>query len=250
MKRYDAVLFDLFGTVALFNQEKLPVFEWQGRSTRSTMGRLRDVVTETIPALSFEDFYQALTEVNQELADIRTKEMREILSARRFTMTLVRAGLDDTAATAALGETLSLAHMQLLAAATGIPATHMQLIARTRAHYRTALVSNFDHGPTARQVLQNGQVTDYFEHIVISAEHGWRKPHRKIFLDTLAQLNITPEHALFVGDSPQDDIVGAGQVGMDIAWVSRSGAKPPDGCPRPRYTVRAIPELQSVLFSS
>ena len=137
MKRYEAVLFDLFGTVALFNQEKLPVFEWQGRSTRSTMGRLRDVVTETVPALSFEDFYQALTEVNQELADIRTKEMREIVSARRFTMTLVRAGLHDTAATAALGETLSLAHMQLLATATGIPARHMQLIARTRAHYRT-----------------------------------------------------------------------------------------------------------------
>ncbi len=250
MKRYDAVLFDLFGTVALFNQEKLPVFEWNGRRRRSTMGRLRDVVTEIVSSLSFGDFYQALTEVNQELADIRTKEMREIVSARRFTMTLVRAGLDDTADTAALGETLSLAHMQLLAAATGIPTTHMQLIARTRAHYRTALVSNFDHGPTARRVLQNGGVTEYFEHIVISAEHGWRKPHCKIFLDTLAQLNVIPAHALFVGDSPQDDLVGAGQVGMDCAWVNPSGAKPPDGCPRPRYTVRAIPELQSVLFPS
>ena len=70
MKHYDAVLFDLFGTIALFNPARLPVFEWQGQTTRSTLGRLRDVVTEVVPALTFERFHQALGAVNQELGAI------------------------------------------------------------------------------------------------------------------------------------------------------------------------------------
>ena len=41
MKKYRAVLFDLFGTVALFNSEKLPLFEWNGQTSRSTLGGLR-----------------------------------------------------------------------------------------------------------------------------------------------------------------------------------------------------------------
>ena len=248
MKHYEAVLFDLFGTIALFNPEKLPVFEWNGRTTRSTMGRLRDVVAEMVPALPFERFYQALSQVNQELGAIRSTQMREIVSAERFRRTLVHAGLDDTPETAGLGESLSLAHMDLLAYATEVPPTHTQFVARASERYPIALVSNFDHAPTARRVIQEGRVAGYFAYTVISAEHGWRKPHQKIFCDTLAQLNVSPQSALFVGDSPHDDITGAQQVGMDIAWVNAAGAELPGGCPRPQYTIQAIPELASLLF--
>ena len=248
MKHYDAVLFDLFGTIALFNSDKLPVFEWNGRTTRSTMGRLRDVVVETVPSLSFAKFYEALSEVNQELSATRTKEMREIVSAERFRRILIRAGLNESLETARLGESLSLAHMELLAYATEVPAAHTQFVAKTSQHYQIALVSNFDHGPTARRVIQEGQVAEHFTHTAISAEHGWRKPHQKIFMDTLDQLNICPEAALFVGDSPHDDIIGAHGVGMDMAWVNASGAALPADCPIPQYAVQAIPELASVLF--
>ena len=248
MKHYDAVLFDLFGTIALFNPEKLPVFEWNGRTTRSTLGRLCDIVVEMIPALSFERFHQALSEVNQELGAIRSTQMREIVSAERFRRTLVYAGLDDTPETARLGESLSLAHMDLLAHATEVPPSHTQFVARASERYPTALVSNFDHAPTARRVIREGQVADYFAYTVISAEHGWRKPHQKIFRDTLAQLKVSPQSALFVGDSPHDDVTGAQQVGMDIAWVNASGAALPESCPSPQYIIQAIPELASVLF--
>ena len=59
MKSYRAILFDLFGTVALFRQEKLPVFEWQGKSTRSTMGKLRAVVEQKLPTVPFPEFFAA-----------------------------------------------------------------------------------------------------------------------------------------------------------------------------------------------
>ena len=248
MKKYRAVLFDLFGTVALFQQDRLPLFEWQGKTLRSTMGGLRAVFEQKVPAISFVRFFAALSEVSRELGEVRTREMREFSSAHRFGLTLVRAGLPDSPETRSLAEELSLAHMALLGSATDIPPAHVAVLARARAQYGMALVSNFDHGPTARLILQRGGAGEHFHHIVISDEHGWRKPHPQIFTDTLRALGAEPQEALFVGDSPADDIVGAKRVGMDIAWVNASNTDLPTGVPAPDYVVCAIPELHSILF--
>ena len=245
--RYEAIVFDLFGTVALFEQEKLPVFEWKGHTRRSTLGELRKLVGEAIPDMSFETFYKAMSEINQELTDSREHDLRETQSAVRFTRTLVRAGLADSAETHCLGEILSMEHMTLLAKATVVPPEHRRLLKRVGKVYKVGLVSNFDHGPTARRVIEEGGVTNCFSGTVISAEHGWRKPHPKIFSDALTELNVDPSTALFVGDSPTDDIVGASAVGMDVAWINESQRTLPDKIPQPRYDIRAIPELEHIL---
>ena len=247
MKRYRAILFDLFGTVALFRQERLPIFEWEGRSSRSTMGKLRAVVEQTVPTVPFSQFFAAHTEVSRELGEVRTREMREFSSAYRFSLILTRAGLEDSPLTQDIARALSSSHMQLLADATDIPSTHCELLADTQQCYRVALVSNFDHAATARHILERDGATEYFEHIVISDEHGWRKPHPRIFIDTLTDLGVEPRDALFVGDSPQDDIRGASGVGMDVAWVNAQDAPLPEEFPSPQYVVRAIPELRHVL---
>jgi len=248
VKRYRAVLFDLFGTVALFRQEKLPIFDWEGKSSRSTMGKLRAVVEQKVPTVPFAQFFAAHTEVSRELGEARTRDLREFPSVHRFALILARVGFGDSVKTQQLAQELSLAHMQLLADATDIPVSHCQLLADTRQQYRMALVSNFDHGATARHILQRDEAANYFEHIVISDEHGWRKPHPHIFTDTLVALGIEPQDALFVGDSPQDDIRGAAGVGMDVAWVNAQGTLLPEGIPTPQYVMRAIPELRHLLL--
>lgn len=249
-RSYRAVLFDLFGTVALFDQERLPLFEWQGKTTRSTMGTLRAVVEEKIPSLSFAQFLTAMSVVNQELGELRNRDMREFSSAYRFTRVLLQVGLPEGAATQQLATDLAHTHMELLAGATTVPPPHVRLLAGVFPHYRVALVSNFDHSPTARHIIERDGASPYFHHVVISDEHGWRKPHPRIFTDALAALQVSPSEALFVGDSPHDDIVGARQVGMDIAWINALDAPLPEHIPAPDYTVRAIPELRDVLNPS
>jgi FMN phosphatase YigB (HAD superfamily) len=249
VKKYRAVLFDLFGTVALFDHQQLPLFEWNGKISRSTMGGLRVVIEEKLPALPFDQFYTNLMEVSRELGEVRTREMIEFSSVQRFSLALQRTGHDESPATTKLAEALSTAHMALLADATAIPAAHVALLAWVRQHHNVALVSNFDHGPTARQILQQAGAHAHFDHIAISAEHGWRKPHPKIFTDVLAALGDAPGQALFVGDSPHDDVIGAKSVGMDVAWVNAEGAGLPSSVPAPDYIVRAIPELETILFS-
>jgi HAD superfamily hydrolase (TIGR01549 family) len=211
------------------------------------MGKLRAVIEQRIPSIPFAQFFAAHTEVSRELGEVRTQEMREFSSTYRFALILERVGLGDSPSTQELARSLSLSHMQLLAEATDVPADHRVLLADTRQRYRVALVSNFDHAATARHILDRDGATGYFEHLVISDEHGWRKPHPRIFTDTLAALGVEPREALFVGDSPYDDLRGASGVGMDVAWVNAQCLPLPEAFPVPQYVVRAIPELRPVL---
>lgn len=248
MSKYRAVLFDLFGTVAVTGAERLPLFEWNGQSVRSTTGGLRMLYEQREPDVPFAQFFTALTDVARELLETRARRLREVSCVERFMLTLIRAGLADSPSTRRLAEELSLAHNALLASATEVPPQHARFLGRACAKYSVALVSNFDHAPTARQVLRSGKVWEHFHYIVISEEHGWRKPHPSIFRDALAALGVKPEEALFVGDSPHEDIVGAKGVGMDVAWVRGYDGALPDGVPTPDYTVQAIPALESLLF--
>ena len=248
MKRYRAVLFDLFGTVALFDREKLPLFEWQGQTSRSTMGRLRSIVEERAPAISFERFFLTLSDVSKELGEERIRSLREFPSRLRFVQTLLRVGFPDSPETQKLAEQLSLSHMAILRRATSVPEEYADFLAQVKQTYATALVSNFDHGPSAREVLRSGGIEEYFQHIVVSDDYGWRKPHPSIFTAALSAIGVDPTDALFVGDSPEDDIVGAKKVGMDVAWVNAPDAALPQGTPPPDYTIRVIPDLRAILF--
>ena len=249
VKNYKAVLFDLFATVALWRPERMPKFTWEGKSSFSTMGVIQGVLGEHVPDLDFKDFYVAFTAANEELAERRTRELKEIPSKERFKLALTKAGCPDTDVTDELAQEISSRHLEQLAGAVEVPSEHIQFLERVYASYAVALVSNFDHGPTARHVLNRDGATPFFHCVVVSDDHGWRKPHAKIFTDTLSLLGVGPGDALFVGDSIEDDIAGARGIGMDIAWVNARGAGLPAGVAAPEYAVRAIPELASILFA-
>jgi HAD superfamily hydrolase (TIGR01549 family) len=59
-----------------------------------------------------------------------------------------------------------------------------------------------------------------------SGAHGRVKPHRSIFDAVLAELDVPPERAAMVGDSPADDIAGARALGMRAFLLDREGLHP------------------------
>ena len=248
MRRYKAILFDLFGTVAQWRPERMPEFTWEGITSPSTMGVLQATLEERAPDLLFGDFFNAFTAANEELAERRARNMREIPSVQRFKLALTKAGFLDSDATHELAQELSNRHLEKLIGAVEVPSEHTEFLGRVYKVYPVALVSNFDHGPTARHIIERDGARPFFHHVVVSDDHGWRKPHAKIFTDTLELLGVAPQEALFVGDSVEDDIVGATRVGMDIAWVNARGTGLPARIPDPDYAIRAIPELAAVLF--
>jgi len=83
--------------------------------------------------------------------------------------------------------------------------------------------------------------------IVISGEFGAAKPDPSIFAEGLRLLNEDdPNFALFVGDSPTADIVGARKVNMDTAWLSH-GRKWPAELQEPTHTLAKFSDLPPVL---
>jgi HAD superfamily hydrolase (TIGR01549 family) len=249
MKEYKAIVFDLFSTIAIWQPDRLPLFNWRGKTSHSTMGALQESIESLVTEASFATFVDALDQANETLAARRASEMREITSLERFELALRNAGYAASSGTRDLAQTLSLQHMDLLANAVEIPPAHVKLLERLSSEYPLALVSNFDHGTTARRILNRDGAADYLSPIVVSDEHGWRKPHRKIFIDTLETLGVEAGEALYVGDSPEDDIVGAKTAGMDVAWVNARKIDLPAIGHDPDLTIGAIPELAEILLN-
>jgi len=66
--------------------------------------------------------------------------------------------------------------------------------------------------------LQALGIHSYIDTILISEQEGIKKPHAEIFLRALKKLGVTPEESLYVGDHPENDVLGAQNVGMNAVW--------------------------------
>ncbi|WP_456368586.1 TIGR02253 family HAD-type hydrolase [Thermococcus sp.] len=68
-------------------------------------------------------------------------------------------------------------------------------------------------------------IYDLFDSITTSEEAGYFKPHPRPFLLALEKAGIKPEEALYVGDNPAKDCVGAKNVGMLSVLLDPKGEK-------------------------
>lgn len=89
--------------------------------------------------------------------------------------------------------------------------------------YRVSVITNTHYPPLVHDVLAETGVADAFAQVVMSAEVGFRKPHRAIFEAAIQRLSIVPGAAVFVGDSYEDDVLGAAGVGMPAILIDGSG---------------------------
>jgi len=244
--RYRALVFDLFDTVVLFSQ-RVPTIQVAGTTWRSTMGWLREQLERDLPGVAFDDFLTAMTEVTREIVGERHPQYYEVPSRERFRRVLARLGHDHPAARQT-AERLSLGHMAHLAASTEMPAEHEMLLRRLKRTFALGLVSNFDHGPTAMDVLSRHNIAGLFSSTIVSAYFGRRKPHPDIFREALRQLDCPPGAALFIGDTLDDDVAGAAAAGMDVVWLNRRDQPRPQGTPAPTYTIRRLSDLAELLL--
>jgi len=137
--------------------------------------------------------------------------------------------------------------MKLLTKGCVIPEKHVLAIKALSESYRLGIVSNFDHAKTARSILARDGVENYFSHIVISDEFGWRKPNCLIFEHALGLLDSESIDTLYVGDSPKDDVIGAKNANLDVAWVNASSKNKCETRVIPTYEIASIVELEQTL---
>lgn len=88
------------------------------------------------------------------------------------------------------------------------------------------------------------------EHVVTSEGCRAYKPRPEMFRAALAALGCEPSEVLHVGDSLGSDVIGAGWLGIDVAWVNPANRALPDSIEtRPRYVVQSIVDVLPLLGS-
>ena len=94
------------------------------------------------------------------------------------------------------------------------------MLATLGDRYSLGLLSNFTHGPAAREILKRTGLMSYFKTILISGELGFRKPHPMVFQRLIEDLEAEGGEVLFIGDDPDPDIHGARMAGLRPVWMT------------------------------
>ena len=115
-----------------------------------------------------------------------------------------------------------------------------------RERHPLALVTD-SQSAHARGELHQVGLLDYFDPIIVSGDHGYRKPDRRLFEFALHGMGVAARNALHVGNDMYRDIYGAQEVGMKtVMFDSDQGAKVHLDCV-PDYTIADFRDLLKIL---
>jgi putative hydrolase of the HAD superfamily len=109
------------------------------------------------------------------------------------------------------------------------------------------IVSNIDEDYLAPMLAQAG--LEALVHSRTSSEEARScKPDARIFHHALEKSGTEPGETLFVGDSPEADVLGAGRVGMPTVLIREEGSEPPGSGAAPSAEPdHVIEELRELL---
>ena len=115
--------------------------------------------------------------------------------------------------------------------------------------YKIGLISNVGRTPgrAIRVYLRNYNLLDEFDTVSFSNEIGFRKPHEKIFLQTLSKLRVSASETMHVGNDSYADIYGAKKTGMKTCLLGL-GARIHSGA-KPDFVIPQLKDLKNILSS-
>ena len=120
-----------------------------------------------------------------------------------------------------------------------------QLLDALRGRVKIGVVTN---GPSARQrgkLERFGIRPGELDALAIAEEVGTTKPAHAIFAFALARLGVAPARATMIGDSWENDVLGALGSGMAVVWLNRYRRDCPD--PGRAVEIRGFEPLEDVL---
>ena len=219
MSQFDAVVFDLDGTLCRRTQDLQAIYEGAfdrvGVEPFGEPSALWDAL-EGPP--DPDDRIGYLGEGFARLAARECRSVDPVALAEAFV-----AGVDNTAVAFVSGAETAL-----------------------EAADERAAVGLLTNGPASRQATKVETLgLDRLASVVYAGDLPRRKPHAEPFERAAAELDARPASSLYVGDSLAYDVVGAHTAGWQAAWL-RDGDESPAPY-HPEYVVDSLTELSAVL---
>lgn len=246
----DAVLFDLFNTLILIENDDMFYLP--------SLKRLHNSLVKSRVNVSFPDFKQVYFEVRDKLYAAAEKNLEEPHFNVRISKTLQRFGYDfDVShpvivnATEAFCEEF-MCYMRLDDDA-------IYVLNKLHQKYKLGMVSNFALPECVVKIFEKFGLKGLFEVVVVSGVVNKRKPSPEIFERALKALGIKASRTVFVGDTPAMDVKGARSVGIKSVLIKRATSPPADSISlvykpseedanvKPDIVIESLAELLNVL---
>jgi putative hydrolase of the HAD superfamily len=203
-----AVIFDYIGTLV----------NCDGYTMDASRENLYTALVNEGFAVAKDKFLEAYILAHEKYRIIRYEELREVTNAVWVAEALSSLGFEVAADDYRIKSALNVffkAYVDTFEPRMGAK----KLLKQAKAQGKVGLISNFTHAPVIYSSLRKLEINTFFNAVVVSEENGWRKPKGYIFQDALNRLQIKANEAVYIGDSPIEDIKGAKQAGLKTVFV-------------------------------
>ena len=118
--------------------------------------------------------------------------------------------------------------------------------------YHVGIITNGAHDEHTDSQLSKVRhlgLSERIQSLTISGEIGVRKPKIEIFQVACERAGVSPKEALFVGDTVENDIVGANRAGMTSVFINRKSdlLTPKTADEHPDHSISSLHDVLSCL---
>jgi HAD superfamily hydrolase (TIGR01549 family) len=203
-----AVIFDYIGTLINCRNYTMEASKLRLHNALATEGF-------DVAEAKFLDAYNA---AHEKYRKVRYEQLREVTNAVWVTEALNNLGFEVTMNDCRVKDALNVFFQDFIDTLE-LRKGAKRLIHQAKEQGKVGLISNFTHAPVIHKSLKKVGIGELFDVVVVSEEVGWRKPSAHIFQDALNRLQIQACEAVYIGDSPIEDIKGAKQSGLRTVFV-------------------------------
>jgi putative hydrolase of the HAD superfamily len=189
----------------------------------------------------FDLFHKIYLGHNERLWDRYRKGFMKVdeLRWKRMSMTLLEFKNGDEA----LARKMGIEFLEILPTKKALfPDTVDVLNYLSEKKYRLHLITN-GFEKTQHHKLKTAGIDYFFGEVITSEASNSLKPHPEIFEFALMKTGANKKESIMIGDTPDVDILGAREAGIDQVYVNHTGSDEPV---KATYTVYSLKELMKI----
>ena len=224
------------------------MWDFDGNADRTYHAMFDEFGLETLCGVDYATFHKRYCEINDTLWEAYRNGTlsKELLSIRRFSLTLADFGCDpESVEIIRLSQRMGDYYVKEGTRQTGLmPGARevLEWLDTQRDRFTLAVITNgFSEAQFPK--MKTSRIDRYFDYFFLSEDIGYMKPDRRFFDAAIAKMGTEPEQCLVIGDDYKVDILGAMNVGIPQVYYNLSGTPLPEGRPKPTYEIRELLEI-------
>jgi putative hydrolase of the HAD superfamily len=200
-RKYDAVIFDLFGTLIddlTYPESQMKEYRRVSSEMASALGvpaeqfhRVWAETGDSRMAGGYSDLGASLEAICRELGE--SPNARQIAEATRLRIEYIRSAMAPR------------------------PDTIDTLARLRQSDYKVGLIS--DCGPGTAAVWDETSFAPLIDEAILSCSVGMKKPDPRIYQLACERLQVSPDRCLYVGDGGSNELTGATEMGMRAVLI-------------------------------